>query len=105
MTSEDKYVVVYNTTNDAIPIDEEGRVVASREWAAVCVDDVSEFIANDRLLVVDHNLIDHMSTPIAWEAKQRRDKLAAGVPAKTDYDESTEETADDTGRSSSKRRK
>lgn len=72
-----KYVVVYNTTPDPIPVDDEGRVVATREWAAVQRSKVQTQIADGNLLVVDVNTIDDNSNPIAFQAKQQYERLMA----------------------------
>lgn len=102
-----KYAIVYNTSNDSIGVDDEGRVCAPQEWRAVTLSDVQDHIANGHLVETDPKSIDHRSNPSAWEAKQEYDRLVATEEeSKTDYPESTDESeTGDAGRSATKRRK
>jgi hypothetical protein len=113
--STTKYVIVYNPTMDSIPIDEKNRVVAPHEWAAAQRSQVQNDIASGNLMVMDVDLIDDTSNPIAFQAKQEYLRLteaweaekAAELAAKqqgeeelkTDYDKS--ETTTGKGRRSS----
>jgi hypothetical protein len=108
-----KYAIVYNTTNDSIVCDDNGRVVAPREWAAVQRTKVQDEIAAGHLIAMtptDIDAITDMSNPLAIRAKEEYDVLVAEWEAekeepkeaasKTDYDDSEKKQQTKAGRTS-----
>lgn len=109
--SSSKYVIVYNTSPDSIPCDDEGRQVAPQAWAAVQRSKVQEHIGAERLIVVDPEGIRDESNQMAREAKADLERLeseweaekSAKEPQATrpdDYDDDSKESKKTTSKSS-----
>jgi len=117
MSGSQAFVIVYNNGNDTIELDNEtGLLLAPRDWACARRSKVSDGIGNGSLITVNPDtIIETMSNPLAWAAKQAYDKACSDYDAaqaaastdqagpSTDYDKSTEDTTSKTTTSKTKK--
>lgn len=109
MAATDEYTIVYNSGNDTVELWEDGQLLGPRDWACARRTDVSSWLGSGTLVEISPDtIVEHMSNPLAWVAKQAYDKAvadydAAQPEAKNDYDESTAATTSKTTTSKPKK--
>jgi hypothetical protein len=75
--SSTRYAIVFNTSEAAIPYDEEGRQVFPGEWATVQRSKVKDHISEGRLVLVDPETIGDDSNITVKALKDQYDKQTA----------------------------